>query len=348
MEKRERERETVCGAFWERWVCEFAMSGSSGLLCRVPASNSRCGFWVPELASWRSRGWEAGSTRRGFASRNSHRFLGDDGKFFAVRLISTAGRGGGVRGTRIRALQTDEERRRFRSKSRNYPPRSPPGSLNPDSLEEDNELPLLRRTSRRDPNMEADAGYPPLRDGLSSRRKEDYEEEDDDRPQPWHTIWRGVNRYILAGIFVLGMGAGITVDTVLNVEPNNVASREVIDRQTPNPDVCIANGMSAMVLDQRLFISFNPFNVYVSQTEVKPGCVLRQSNWNVLESRGLVSSDEVRACKRNMNTFGFVGDLRQAPEISCVYHSESAENQFLKDPSKATLGDGFQPKDIEE
>jgi hypothetical protein len=47
----------------------------------------------------------------------------------------------------------------------------------------------------RDPNMEADVGYPPLRDGLSGRRKEDYEEEDDDRPQPW----RGANRYILAG-----------------------------------------------------------------------------------------------------------------------------------------------------
>ncbi len=90
------------------------------------------------------------------------------------------------------------------------------------------------------------------------------------------------------------------------------------------------------------------FNVYVSQTEVKPGCVLRQSNWQVLESRGLVNSAEVQACKRNMNTFGFVGDLRQAPEISCVYHSETAENQFLKDPSKATLGDGFQPKTFEE
>jgi len=90
------------------------------------------------------------------------------------------------------------------------------------------------------------------------------------------------------------------------------------------------------------------FNVYVSQTEVKPGCVLRQSNWSVLEARGLVTSDEVRDCKRNMNTFGFVGDLRRAPEISCVYHSETAENQFLKDPTKATLGDGFQPKDIPE
>ncbi|KAG0582291.1 hypothetical protein M758_3G048500 [Ceratodon purpureus] len=318
------------------------MSGSSGLLCRVPASNVRCGFCFAELADWRSRGWEGGE----FVSFNSHRFLGDRRKLLVGRLIGKSKPGGGVGGARIRALQTDEERRRFRSQSGNYPPRSPPGSLNPD-LEEENELPLLRGTSRRDPNMEADVGYPPSRDGFSGRRVEDYEEEDD-RPQPWLAIWRGVNRYILAGIFVLGMGAGITVDTVLNVEPNNVASREVIDRQTPNPDVCIANGMSAMVLDQRLFISFNPFNVYVSQTEVKPGCVLRQSNWNVLEGRGLVSSDEVRACKRNMNTFGFVGDLRQAPEISCVYHSESAENQFLKDPSKATLGDGFQPKDIEE
>jgi hypothetical protein len=86
----------------------------------------------------------------------------------------------------------------------------------------------------------------------------------------------------------------------------------------------------------------------VSQAEVKPGCVLRQSNWRVLESRGLVNSEEVRDCKRNFNTFGFVGDLRQAPEINCVYHSENAENQFLKDPSKAALGDGFQPKDFTE
>jgi hypothetical protein len=28
-----------------------------------------------------------------------------------------------------------------------------------------------------------------------------------------------------------------------------------------------------------------------------------------------------------MNTFGFVGDLAKDPEVSCVYHSEEAENQ---------------------
>lgn len=28
-----------------------------------------------------------------------------------------------------------------------------------------------------------------------------------------------------------------------------------------------------------------------------------------------------------MNTFAFVGDLDRSPEVSCVYHSEEAENQ---------------------
>lgn len=67
--------------------------------------------------------------------------------------------------------------------------------------------------------------------------------------------------------------------------------------------------------------------MYVSQPEVKPGCVLRRANFNVLERRGLVDGQQVQACKRNMNTFAFVGDLDRSPEVSCVYHSEEAENQ---------------------
>lgn len=59
-------------------------------------------------------------------------------------------------------------------------------------------------------------------------------------------------------MFILGIGAGVYVSSVLNVEPKNVASREVIDEATPNPNICMAYGMSAMVLDQRLFITFNP------------------------------------------------------------------------------------------
>ena len=70
--------------------------------------------------------------------------------------------------------------------------------------------------------------------------------------------------------------------------------------------------------------------MYVSQPQVKPGCVLRRSNVNVLESRGLVDGAAVSACKRNMNTFAFVGDLDRRPEVSCVYHSEEAETEFLQ------------------
>jgi hypothetical protein len=77
---------------------------------------------------------------------------------------------------------------------------------------------------------------------------------------------------------------------------------------------------------------------------VKPGCVLRRSNWGVLESRQLVDDTEVNDCKRHMNTFAFVGDLEKAPEVSCVYHSETAENQFLKDPASSILGDGVRPR----
>lgn len=40
-----------------------------------------------------------------------------------------------------------------------------------------------------------------------------------------------------------------------------------------------------------------------------------------------------------MNTFAFTGDLKNAPEVSCVYHSEEAENQYLsKYMSKEFMG----------
>ena len=37
------------------------------------------------------------------------------------------------------------------------------------------------------------------------------------------------------------------------------------------------------------------FNVYVTQPEVKPGCVLRRSNWSVLEGRKLVDDTQARS-----------------------------------------------------
>lgn len=76
--------------------------------------------------------------------------------------------------------------------------------------------------------------------------------------------WKGVSKALLAGVFVAGIGAGVAFDSVVSLEPNNVASREVIDRNSPNSELCAMNGASAMVFDQRIFLSFNPCGRHLS------------------------------------------------------------------------------------
>jgi len=155
-------------------------------------------------------------------------------------------------------------------------------------------------------------------------------------------------QFLVLGGFLVGIGAGVGFDSALNFDDKNIFSRQAIDEQVPNKYECLKEGRSAMVFDSRVFVSFNPFNVYVGQPEVKPGCVLRQENWRVLESRNLISQRQGYLCKSTNNTFGWVGDLNNSPEVSCVYHSEDAENMFLKDPSRALLGDGFAGPDAKK
>ena len=42
-----------------------------------------------------------------------------------------------------------------------------------------------------------------------------------------------VTNFPIAGAFI-GMGAGVAFDTSVDLEPSNVASREILDRQTPS------------------------------------------------------------------------------------------------------------------
>jgi hypothetical protein len=149
--------------------------------------------------------------------------------------------------------------------------------------------------------------------------------------------WRlpdSVSKALLAGVFILGVGMGVTVDSAINTNPRDLASRDAIDQAAPNPNLCASYGASAMAFDQRVFVSFNPFNVYVAQADVKPACVLRSSNAvPILQGRKLINDREVRACKQNIdNTWAFVGDLEHMPQLSCVYKSEDAQNEFLSDP----------------
>jgi len=155
-----------------------------------------------------------------------------------------------------------------------------------------------------------------------------------------------VSAALLAGVFVLGIGTGVTVDSQINTNPKDLASRDAVDKNAPNPTLCTTYGASAMAFDQRVFVSFNPFNVYVAQADVKPACVLRQSNVvPVLKERKLLNDNEIRGCKMNMNTWAFVGDLNDQPQLSCVYKSEDAQNEFLEDPKRG-IGEDYLDDDV--
>jgi hypothetical protein len=150
-----------------------------------------------------------------------------------------------------------------------------------------------------------------------------------------------LSKALLAGIFVLGIGTGVTVDSAINTNPKDLASRDAVDRNAPNARLCSQYGASAMAFDQRIFVSFDPFNVYVAQADVKPACVLFPANVvPILRERKLLSEKEVQACKANMNTWAFVGDLDDAPQLSCVYQSDDAQNEFLSDP-KIGIGEDY-------
>ena len=157
----------------------------------------------------------------------------------------------------------------------------------------------------------------------------------------------GLTRAVAAGLFIGGIGAGIAIDSAINTNPKDLASRDAIDRNAPNPKICSAMGSSAMVLDQRVFITFNPFNIYVTQADTKPGCVLRQSNVvNLLQKeRQLVSDEEMEACKISYNTWAYVGDINNKPQLNCVYQSDDAQNEFLSNP-KIGLGEDVYDDDL--
>ncbi|HEY9802869.1 MAG TPA: DUF3172 domain-containing protein [Leptolyngbyaceae cyanobacterium] len=155
-------------------------------------------------------------------------------------------------------------------------------------------------------------------------------------PKPPNSLSSMFNLFtiaILGGVFVLGIGIGIAFSSTTTLSPSNVASREFIDTKAPNPEICVQYGASAMVMDARLFVTLNPFNVYVAQPSMRPGCVLRQNNWALLEQRKLVTSDQVRECKNRLNTFGFTGSLdSEKPDIRCIYQNEAAQNFFMSQP----------------
>ena len=162
----------------------------------------------------------------------------------------------------------------------------------------------------------------------------------------WLQINQKLSAQIIAVIFLFGIGTGVTLDSAINGNPKDLSSRDAIDRNAPNPVLCAKFGSSAIVLDQRVFVSFNPFSIFVTQADTKPGCVLFPSNAvAVLQRRNLITEEELQECKNANNTWAFVGDLGDKPQLSCVYQSDDAQNEFLSNP-KVGLGEDIYDDDL--
>jgi hypothetical protein len=141
---------------------------------------------------------------------------------------------------------------------------------------------------------------------------------------------------VLAAALIVGIGVGMFFgSTTTTSDLGSVATRYDIDRSAPDAELCVQYGASAIAMDIRAFLTLNPFNVYLSQPSMQPGCVIRSSNWSILQSRNVISSQQVNQCRNRMNTFAYTGSIENAaaePRVDCVYQNDSAGNLFLRQP----------------
>ena len=78
-----------------------------------------------------------------------------------------------------------------------------------------------------------------------------------------------------------------------------------------------------------MYTTLNPSSSFVTQPSLQPGCVIRRENWTVLEKQGAVTNNQVRECKQRMNTFAYIGSIRDKPIVRCVYQTDIRENKFI-------------------
>ena len=139
-------------------------------------------------------------------------------------------------------------------------------------------------------------------------------------------------------IFIFGLVVGIIFTSGNTVNATNMESSIALDQKAPDAVLCQEFGASAMVTDMRVFVTLRPFNVFVTQPTMTPGCVVRHHNAGVLEKKGIVDSQTVDKCTRRMNTLGYTDSPDGKPQVSCVYKNDSAANLFLTKEEAASLG----------
>tara|TARA_Y100001968_G_scaffold315824_1_gene342878 strand:+ start:25 stop:687 length:663 start_codon:yes stop_codon:yes gene_type:complete len=134
---------------------------------------------------------------------------------------------------------------------------------------------------------------------------------------------------VLAGVLVLGVGIGSAITSTTQGGQGNIASQQQLDMAVPDPEFCRQWGASAFVIDVEMYTTLNPSTSFVTQPALQPGCVIRRENWTVLQKQGAITNEDVRECKQRMNTFAYIGSIRDSPVVRCVYQADVNENKFI-------------------
>ena len=134
---------------------------------------------------------------------------------------------------------------------------------------------------------------------------------------------------VLAGVLVVGIGIGSAVTSTTQGDQGNIASSQQLDMAVPDPEFCRQWGASAFVMDIEMYTTLNPSSSFVTQPTLQPGCVIRRENWAVLRKEGAVTAAQERQCKQRMNTFAYIGSVRDKPGVRCVYQTDITQNKFL-------------------
>jgi len=134
---------------------------------------------------------------------------------------------------------------------------------------------------------------------------------------------------VLAGVLIVGIGIGTGLSSTTQGDQGNIASSQQLDMAVPDPEFCRQWGASAFVMDIELYTTMNPSSSFVTQPALKPGCVIRRENWSVLQKEGAVTAEQMRQCKQRMNTFAYIGSVKDKPVVRCVYQTDITENKFL-------------------
>ena len=133
---------------------------------------------------------------------------------------------------------------------------------------------------------------------------------------------------LMAGVMILGIGIGTALSSNTAGNQGNIASSQQLDMAVPDPEFRKQWGASAFVMDVETYTTMNPSSSFVTQPTLQPGCVIRRENWSVLQKEGAVTNEQMRECKQRMNTFAYIGSIRDKPVVRCVYQNDSSQNKF--------------------